>query len=165
MVTPTREIIKKLLNEIKEEDNKKFSYNIEINFDSVKFYKNNLNADLFWRILTTTFTNYKEYKKTNHAWFKELNPEGFFFYTESYNLVQFRIFLETDNKINIDELRFRIEQLAPIIQLNYSINSKFEFNRMFANDIFTIQKSKIKYIGEVINQNLDDEDEPIDLPF
>jgi hypothetical protein len=36
---------------------------------------------------------------------------------------------------------------------------------MFANDIFTIQKSKIQYIGVVENYNLDDEEELIDLPF
>lgn len=166
MVTPTRQIIKKILNEIKGEDNKlKFSYNIELYFDPVTFYKHIRTAEIFWRILITTFSNYKEYKKTNHKWFKELAPEGFFFYTESYKLVQFRIFLETNMKIDIDELQFRIEQVVPLLQLNHSINSEFEFNKMFANDIFAIQKSKIQYIGEVVNTKPNDEVEPIDLPF
>lgn len=166
MVTPTRQIIKKLLHEIKEEDKKlKFSYNIELYFDSIAFNKHIRTADSFWRILTTTFTNYNEYKKTNHKWFKELAPEGFYFFTESYNLVQFRIFLETKKKIDIDELQYRIEQLVPLLQLNHSINSEFEFNKMFVNDIFSIQKSKIQYIGEVENPDVADEDDSIDLPF
>lgn len=166
MVTPTRQIIKKILNEIKDEDNKpKFSYNIELYFDSITFNKHIRTADSFWRILTTTFTNYKEFKKTNHKWFKELAPEGFFFFTESYKLVQFRIFIETKKKIDIDELRFRIEEVVPLLELNHSINSEYEFNKMFANDIFTIQKSEIQYIGEVINAKTDIDDESIDLPF
>lgn len=165
METPTREIIKKVLNEIKAESNKKYSYNIEVIFDSIRFFKSNLNAELFWRILTTTFKNYKEYKKTNHAWFEELNPEGFYFYTESYKLVQFRIFIETEKKIDMDELRYRIAQLAPVLEINYSMNNEFEFNKMFANDIFTIQKSKIQYIGEEESQDIDDDDESIELPF
>jgi len=165
MVTPTRQIIKKILNEIKEEGKNKFSYSIEINFDSIKFNKQNRTADLFWRILTTSFTGYSEYTKTNHKWFKELNPEGFFFFTESYNLVQFRIFIETNKKIDIDEFQFRVEKLAPILQLNYSVNNEFEFNKMFANDIFTIQKSEIQYIGEIENTNVADEDDELDLPF
>ncbi len=35
------------------------------------------------------------------------------------------------------------------------------FHKMFANDIFKIQKSEIQYIGKVEHQNLEDEE----LPF
>jgi len=165
MVTPSRQIIKKILNEIKKEEKNKYNYNIELNFDPIVFYKYNRTVESFWRVLTSTFTTSKKYKKPNNKWFKEINPEGFFFFTESFNLIQFRIYLESKIKIDIDDLKIRVEQIAPILQLNYSINNEFEFNKMFANDIFTIQKSKIQYIGEVENYNLDDEEESIDLPF
>jgi hypothetical protein len=73
--------------------------------------------------------------------------------------------METKKKIDFDELKYRVEQLVPILQLNYSVNNEFEFIKMFANDIFTIQKSKIQYIGENENTDSSEVDDSIDLPF
>ena len=41
------------------------------------------------------------------------------------------------------------------------VNDEYRFNKMFANDIFKIQKSEIQYIGKVDVPEIEDEE----LPF
>lgn len=161
---PIRQIIKNNLDEFKEmkvREKKKIWYSIEITFDSIEFNKYFSSVDSFWRLLTTNFFGPGEYKKSNSSWFNSLEPEGFYFFTETYNLVQFRIYLETNKKIKYEELIKRINDLVPIKELELYQNDEYRFNKMFANDIFTIQKSEIQYIGKVNIPAIEDEK----LPF
>ena len=112
-------------------------------------------------MLTNDFFGPEEIKKSNNEWFNELQSEGFYFFTESYNLVQFRVYLEPNKKIKFEELTKRINDIVPIIEVVLYQNDEYQFNKMFANDIFKIQKSDIQYIGKVENENSENEE----LPF
>ena len=105
--------------------------------------------------------DHKNSKKSNNDWYDELEPEGFYFFTESYNLVQFRIYLETNKKIKYEELIKRVNDIVPIIEVELYQNDEYQFNKMFANDIFKIQKSEIQYIGKVDVPEIEDNE----LPF
>ena len=152
MKVSLRESIKEKLNEIKKEKSKLY-YCIELTFDAIKFNEHFTDYKNFWHILTNDFFGSKEIKKPNNEWYKELQPEGFYFFNESYNLVQYRIYLETNKKIKYEELIKRVNDIVPIIEVELYQNDEYRFNKMFANDIFKIQKSEIQYIGKVDVEN------------
>jgi hypothetical protein len=160
MALSLRESIKEQLNEIKKEKSKLY-YCIELTFDAIKFNEHFTNYKNFWHMLTNDFFGPEEIKKSNNEWFNELQSEGFYFFTESYNLVQFRVYLEPNKKIKFEELTKRINDIVPIIEVVLYQNDEYRFNKMFANDIFKIQKSDIQYIGKVENENSENEE----LPF
>ncbi|WP_396197136.1 hypothetical protein [Flavobacterium sp.] len=160
MALSLRESIKEQLNEIKKEKSKLY-YCIELTFDAIKFNEHFTNYKNFWHMLTNDFFGPEEIKKSNNEWFNELQSEGFYFFTESYNLVQFRVYLEPNKKIKFEELTKRINDIVPIIEVVLYQNDEYQFNKMFANDIFKIQKSDIQYIGKVENENSENEE----LPF
>ena len=159
MALSLRESIKEQLNEIKKEKSKLY-YCIELTFDAIKFNEHFTDYKNFWHMLTNDFFGPEEIKKSNNEWFNELQSEGFYFFTESYNLVQFRVYLEPNKKIKFEELTKRINDIVPIIEVVLYQNDEYQFNKMFANDIFKIQKSDIQYIGKVDVPEIDDE-----LPF
>ena len=148
MTVSLRESIKEKLNEIKKEKSKLY-YCIEITFDAIKFNEHFNDNKNFWHKLTNDFFGPKEFEKSNNELYKELQPEGFYFINESYNLVQYRIYLETNKKIKYEELIKRVNDIVPIIEVELYHNDEYRFNKMFANDIFKIQKSEIQYIGKV----------------
>jgi hypothetical protein len=148
MIASVRESIQKQLNEIKKEKNKLY-YCIELTFDAIKFNEHFNDYKNFWHLLTQNFFGPKEFEKSNNEWYNELQPEGFYFFTESYNLVQFRIYLETNKKIKYEELIKRVNDIVPIIEVELYHNDEYRFNKMFSNDIFVIQKSGIEYIGSL----------------
>ena len=160
MIVSVRDSIKEQLNEIKKEKSKIY-YCIELTFDAIIFNEYFSDYKNFWHLLTTSFFGPKEFKKSNNDWYYELGPGGFYFFTESYNLVQFRIYLETKKKINIDEFEARVKDIVPLLELESYVNDEYRFNKMFANDIFKIQKSEIQYIGKVDVPEIEDEE----LPF
>lgn len=160
MVVSVRESIKEQLNKIKKEKSKIY-YCIELTFDAIKFNENFKDFKNFWHLLTTSFFGPKEIKKSNNEWYNKLQPEGFYFFTESYNLVQYRIYIETNKKIKHEELIKRVNDIVPIIEVELYQNDEYRFNKMFANDIFKIQKSEIQYIGKVEPLNVEDKE----LPF
>jgi hypothetical protein len=160
MTVSLRESIKEQLNEIKKEKSKLY-YCIELTFDAIKFNEHFNDSKNFWHMLTNDFFGPKEFKKPNNEWYKELQPEGFYFINESYNLVQYRIYLETNKKIKYEELIKRVNDIVPIIEVELYQNDKYRFNKMFANDIFKIQKSEIQYIGKVDVPEIEDNE----LPF
>jgi hypothetical protein len=160
MTVSVRKIIKEQLNEIKKEKNKLY-YCIELTFDAIIFNEHFKDYRNFWHSLTQNFFGPKEFKKSNNDWYDELEPEGFYFFTESYNLVQFRIYLETNKKIKYEELLKRVNDIVPIIEVELYQNDEYRFNKMFANDIFKIQKSEIQYIGKVDVPEVEDNE----LPF
>ena len=155
-----RESIKEQLNEIKKEKSKLY-YCIELTFDAIKFNEHFTDYKIFWHMLTNSFFGPEEFKKSNNDWYDELEPEGFYFFTESYNLVQFRIYIETNKKIIYEELIKRVNDIVPIIEVELYHNDEYRFNKMFANDIFKIQKSEIQYIGKVDVPDVEDNE----LPF
>jgi hypothetical protein len=55
----------------------------------------------------------------------------------------------------------RVKNIVPILELEYHENDEYQFNKMFSNDIFKIQKSEIQYIGKVDVPEIEDEE----LPF
>lgn len=148
MSAEVRDRIKLELNEIKKEK-RKLNNCISITFDAVKFNEYFKDYKKFWHLLTHSFFGPKEFKKSNNEWFNELQPEGFYFFTESYNLVQFRIYIEPNKKIKYEELIKRVNDIVPVIEVELYQNDKYQFNKMFSNDIFKIQKSEIQYIGQV----------------
>lgn len=154
-----RERIKEQVNELKKEKRKNYS-TIELTFEAITFNEYFKDYKNFWHLLTTSFLGPKN-TSSNNDWYKELEPEGFYFFTETYNLVQFRIYLETNKKIKYEELIKRINDLVPIKELELYQNDEYQFNKMFANDIFSIQKSEIQYIGKVEVPAIEDEK----LPF
>jgi hypothetical protein len=160
MTVSLRESIKEKLNEIKKEKDKLY-YCIELTFDAIKFNEHFKDHKNFWHMLTNDFFGPKEIKKSNNEWYKELQPEGFYFINESYNLVQYRIYLETNKKIKYEELIKRVNDIVPIIEVELYQNDEYQFNKMFANDIFKIQKSEIQYIGKVDVPEIEDNE----LPF
>jgi len=160
MTVSLRQSIKEKLNEIKKEKSKLY-YCIEITFDAIKFNEHFNDNKNFWHMLTNDFFGPKEFEKSNNEWYKELQPEGFYFINESYNLVQYRIYLETNKKIKYEELIKRVNDIVPIIEVELYHNDEYRFNKMFANDIFKIQKSEIQYIGKVDVPEVEDNE----LPF
>lgn len=160
MTNTTRDSIKKMVQELKQEKTKLY-YCIELTFDAIKYKEHFKDYDGFWNILTLNLFGPEEYKNSNNEWFYDLQPEGFYFKTESFNLVQYRIYLETKKKIDFKELQTRVEDIVPALEIEYYMNDEYQFHKMFANDIFKIYKSDIKYIGKV--DNIEDEDE--ELPF
>jgi hypothetical protein len=160
MIVSVREQIREQLNEIKKEKSKIY-YCIELTFDAIKFNEHFNDYKNFWHALTQSFFGPKEYKKPNNEWYNELQPEGFYFFTESHKLVQFRVYLEVKKKMDVKELEVRVEDIAPLLELECYENDEYQFNKMFANDIFKVQKSEIQYIGKVENENTEDEE----LPF
>ena len=155
-----RESIKEKLNEIIKEKSKLYNC-IAITFDAIKFNEHFTDYKNFWHLLTNGFFGPEELEKSNNEWFKELQPEGFYFFTESFNLVQYRIYLETKKKLDIDEFEARVTDIAPLLELESYVNDEYQFHKMFANDIFKIQKSEIQYIGKVEPTIVEDEE----LPF
>jgi hypothetical protein len=149
MVISIREQIKEQLNELIKEKSKIY-YCIELTFDAIKFKEHFKDYKIFWHLLTTSFFGPKEFKKSNNEWYTELQPEGFYFINESYNLCQCRIYLETKKKMDIDEFEARVTDIAPLIELESYVNDEYQFQKMFANDIFKIQKSEIQYIGSLV---------------
>ena len=111
--------------------------------------------------MTQSFFGSEEYKKSNGEWYSSLQSEGFYFFTESHKLVQFRIYLEVKKKMDVKELEVRVQDSAPLLELLCYENDEYQFNKMFANDIFKIQKSDIHYFGKVENENAEGEE----LPF
>lgn len=160
MALSLRESIKEQLNEIKKEKSKLY-YCIELTFDAIKFNEHFTDYKNFWHMLTNDFFGPEEFKKSNNDWYNELEPEGFYFFTESFNLVQYRIYLEPKKKIDFDEIEARVKDIVPLLELESYVNDEYRFNKMFANDIFNVQKSEIQYIGKVEPPNLEDEE----LPF
>ncbi len=155
-----REQIKEQLNKLKKEKSKIY-YCIELTFDAIIFNEHFKDNTDFWRLLTTNLFGPEKYKKSNQQWYNELKPEGFYFINESYNLVQFRIYIETKKKIDFKEMEVRVKDILPLLELEYHENSEYQFNKMFANDIFKLQKSEIQYIGKVDSPDIEDEE----LPF
>lgn len=160
MVISIREQIKEQLNELKKEKSKIY-YCIELTFDAIIFNEHFKDNTDFWRLLTTNLFGPEQYKKSNQEWYNELKPEGFYFINESYNLVQYRVYLETKKKIDFKEMETRVKDIVPILELEYYENDEYQFNKMFSNDIFKIQKSEIQYIGKVDVPEIEDEE----LPF
>lgn len=157
MDVSVRKRIKEQLNELKKEKSKLY-YCIELTFDAIKFNEHFNDYKNFWHLLSKSFFGPKEFKKSNNDWFTELQPEGFYFINESYNLVQYRIYLETKKKINIDEFEARVKDIVPLLELESYENDEYQFHKMFANDIFKIQKSEIQYIGKVDVPEIEDEE-------
>jgi hypothetical protein len=160
MEVSIRASIKEQLKELKK-DKSKIYYCIELTFDSIKFNEHFKDYKNFWHLLTLSFFGPKEYKNSNSEWYRSLQSEGFYFFTESHKLGQFRIYLEVKTKMDIEELKARVEDIAPLLELECFENDEYQFNKMFANDIFKIQKSEIQYIGKVERQNQKD----AELPF
>jgi hypothetical protein len=160
MIVSVRDQIKKQLNEIRNAKSKIY-YCIELTFDAIEFNKHFNEYQNFWHLLTLSFFGPKEYKNSNSQWYSGLQSEGFYFFTESHKLVQFRVYLETKKKMDIKELEARVQDIAPLLELECYENDEYQFNKMFANDIFKFQKSEIQYFGLVDN----DENEDEELPF
>lgn len=146
----TREIIKEEIEKLKRNKNKKYYFCISLYFDAITFNEYFKDYKNFWHLLTKSFLGPIN-MSSNNDWYKELEPEGFYFFTESYNLAQFRIYLETNKKIKYEELTKRINDIVPIKELELYHNDEYQFNKMFANDIFVIQKSKIEYVGSLFD--------------
>ena len=146
MIVSVRDQIKEQLNELKKEK-RKIYFSIELTFDAIEFNKHFNDYKNFWHLLTNSFFGPKEFKKSNNEWYKSLQSEGFYFFTESHKLVQFRVYLETKRKMDVKELEVRVEDIAPLLELECFENDEYQFNKMFSNDIFKVQKSKIEYIG------------------
>ena len=160
MIISVRDQIKEQLNEIRKEKSKIY-YSIELTFDAIEFNKHFDDYKNFWHLLTLSFFGPKEYKNSNSEWYRSLQSEGFYFFTESHKLVQFRIYLEVKTKMDIKELEVRVQDSTPLLELECYENDEYQFNKMFANDIFRIQKSDIHYFGKVENENAEDKE----LPF
>lgn len=160
MVVSVREQIKAHLNEIRKEKSKIY-YCIELTFDAIKFNKHFKDYKFFWHALTQSFFGPKEFKKSNGEWYSSLQSEGFYFFTESHKLVQFRVYLEVKKKMDIKELEVRVRDIAPLLELECYENDEYQFHKMFADDIFKIQKSEILYFGLVDNSKNEDKE----LPF
>ena len=160
MIISVRDQIKEQLNEIRKEKSKIY-YSIELTFDAIEFNKHFDDYKNFWHLLTLSFFGPKEYKNSNSEWYRSLQSEGFYFFTESHKLVQFRIYLEVKTKMDIKELEARVEDIASLLELECFENDEYKFNKMFANDIFRVQKSEIQYFGLVDNSENKDKE----LPF
>lgn len=160
MVVSVRDQIKEQLNELKKEK-RKIYYSIELTFDAIEFNKHFNDYKNFWHLLTLSFFGPKEFKKSNNEWYKELQPEGFYFFTESHKLIQFRVYLEVKKKMDFEELEVRVRDIAPLLELECYENDEYQFNKMFSNDIFRVQKSEIQYFGLVDTSENEDEE----LPF
>ena len=160
MEVSVRSQIKEQLNALKKEKSKIY-YSFEFTFNAIKFNKYFDDYKNFWHLLTLSFFGPKEYKNSNSEWYSGLQSEGFYFFTESHTLVQFRVYLETKKKMDIKELEVRVQDIAPLLELECYENDKYQFNKMFANDIFRVQKSEIQYFGLVDNSENEDEE----LPF
>jgi hypothetical protein len=163
MILSVREKIKEQLNEIRKEKSKIY-YSIELTFDAIKFNKHFNDYKNFWHLLTLSFFGPKEYKNSNSEWYRSLQSEGFYFFTESHKLVQFLIYIEVKTKMDIEELKARVEDIAPLKELECYENDEYQFNKMFVNDIFKIQKSEIQYFG-LVSVPDNEEEELKDLPF
>ena len=163
MQVSVRDQIKEQLNEIRKEKSKIY-YCIELTFYTIKFNENFNDYKNFWHALTQSFFGPKEFKKSNGEWYSSLQSEGFYFYTESHKLVQFRVYLEVKKKMDVKELEVRVQDIAPLLELECYENDEYKFNKMFANDIFKIQKSEIQYLG-LVNVPDNKEEEEKDLPF
>jgi hypothetical protein len=159
MIVSVRDQIKKQLNEIRNAKSKIY-YCIELTFDAIEFNKHFNEYQNFWHLLTLSFFGPKEYKNSNSQWYSGLQSEGFYFFTESHKLVQFRVYLETKKKMDIKELEARVQDIAPLLELECYENDEYQFNKMFANDIFKFQKSEIQYFGLVDNDENEDEELP-----
>ncbi len=142
-----RQQIKEQINQLKRSKRKNY-YCIILTFDAIKFSEHFDDYKNFWRLLTTSFLSPKG-MTGNNEWHNSLKPEGFYFFTESFNLVQYRIYLETKKKIKYEELIKRINDIVPIIEVELYHNDEYNFYKMFSNDIFVIQKSDIEYIGNL----------------
>jgi hypothetical protein len=160
MEVSLRDQIKEQLNALKKEKSKIY-YSIQLTFYATEFNKQFNDYKKFWHLLTLSFFGPKEYKKSNSEWYRSLQSEGFYFFTESHKLVQFRAYLETKKKMDVEELEARVEDIAPLLELECFENDEYQFNKMFSNDIFKIQKSEIQYFGLVDNSENEDEK----LPF
>lgn len=163
MVVSIRDQIKEQLNEIRKEKSKIY-YCIELTFDAIEFNKHFNDYKNFWHLLTLSFFGPKEFKNSNSEWYKNLQSEGFYFFTESHKLVQFRVYLEVKKKMDVKELEVRVEDIAPLLELEFYENDEYQFNKMFANDVFMVQKSEIQYLG-LVNVPDNKEEEEKDLPF
>jgi hypothetical protein len=148
----TREIIKEEIEKLKRNKNKKYYFCISLTFDAITFNEYFKDYKNFWHLLTKSFLGPIN-MTSNNKWYNNLEPEGFYFFTESYNLVQFRVYLETNKKIKYEELIKRINDIVPIKELELFHNDEYQFNKMFANDIFVVQKSKIEYVGSLFDLN------------
>ena len=102
MIVSIRERIKEQVNELKKEKSKIY-YCIELTFDAIKFNEHFNDYKNFWHALTQSFFGPKEFKKSNGEWYNSLQSEGFYFFTESHKLVQFRVYFEVKKKMDINQ--------------------------------------------------------------
>ena len=157
MIVSVRDQIREQLNEIRKEKSKIY-YCIELTFDAIKFNRHFNDYKKFWHALTQSFFGPKEFKKSNGEWYSSLQSEGFYFFTESHKLVQFRVYLEVKKKMEVKELEVRVQDVAPLLELECYENDEYQFDKIFANDIFRVQKSEINYFGLVDNSENEDEE-------
>ena len=158
MLLKTRAKIKSLLNEIKEEQEKTNSKNwyfVEIIFSTGLFYKQLHSVSEFYKRLSNSKTGLVSHP-SNRAWWKNLNPSGFYepYITKETLVLSF--LMETKSKLNILEFKSRVKKIVPFIEIKVEIKAQKEFDFEIAIEkaFFQGPDSKTVLFGDIKKSDL-----------
>ena len=153
-MTKLRSRIQSILNEYIEDSNQidetnfEYTYIINISTSSNVFYKQNKSMSEFYKKLSNSKVGLRG-NKNNREWWNYYEPNGFYFFSESNEVVEVKMMLQTHKKLNELEFKSRVKRLLYPCQIEISLNDKLKFETTFS-EIFRVN-SGMQVFGKSMN--------------
>ena len=114
--------IKSLLHEIKEEQEKRFYYLIEISYSTETFYRRVNSVSDYYKKLSNSKTSLPG-NPSNREWWKKLNPTGYYDFEPNERYIILSFVMRTEVKLNELEFKARVKKIVPYVDV-YIQNKK-----------------------------------------
>ena len=131
-----------------DETNFEYTYIINISTSSNVFYKQNKSMSDFYKKLSNSKVGLRG-NKNNREWWNYYEPSGFYFFSESNEVVEVKMMLQTHRKLNELEFKSRVKRLLYPCQIEISLNDKLKFETTFS-EIFRVN-SGMQVFGKSMN--------------
>jgi hypothetical protein len=138
----TTKRIQYLVEEInkQEKDKQKSKHNdyiVVITFSFSSFYRRCKSISNFFKILTNGRNTHKGLMD-NREWFKSLHSNGFYRYVITHDIVEITIVFRTEEKIDEDEFKTRVEKIIKPLDIVVGYNNKYLFDKKFI-DVLSLE--------------------------
>lgn len=74
----------------------------------------------------------------NREWFKSLHSNGFYRYVITHDIVEITIVFRTEEKIDEDEFKTRVEKIIKPLDIVVGYNNKYLFDKKFI-DVLSLE--------------------------
>ena len=138
----TTKRIQFLVEQIKKQETAKHQpkhndYIIVITFSFSSFYRRCRSISNFFKILTNG-RNTHQGLMNNREWFKSLHSKGFYRYIITRDIVEITIVVRTEEKMNEDEFKTRVEKIIKPLNIVIGYNDKYLFDKKFI-DVLSLE--------------------------